>query len=160
MSTHIAVGSPCVSVRSGVGPPRCLLTIEYRNERESALCWLWLFHTTLTLRSRTKVSSAWPSLAAAMQNSLMFTSSVICYKELIEKEESSRRNHKTKHGNMNLGWRPVEPFERTGASARPAVETSSPSCCVLWALSPPPICYYLSGWAACSLRVLRRQRQD
>jgi len=51
------------------------------------------------------------------QNSLTFTDSVICYKELIGKEDASRRSWKEKYGgNFTMGWRPVEPFEKSGAS--------------------------------------------
>ena len=50
-------------------------------------------------------------------NSLAFTDSVICYKELIDKEETAKRTWKQKYGSSELGWRPVEPFERTGASS-------------------------------------------
>lgn len=49
-------------------------------------------------------------------NSLMFTDSVICYKELIDKEETTKRQWRGKYGNSDVGWRPVEPFEKTGAS--------------------------------------------
>ena len=54
-------------------------------------------------------------------NALTFTDSVICYKELIEKEDTSRRTWKEKYGKMTdgLGWRPVEPFEAKGARAQP-----------------------------------------
>jgi len=46
----------------------------------------------------------------------MFTDSVICYKELIDKEETTKRQWRGKYGNSDVGWRPVEPFEKTGAS--------------------------------------------
>ena len=51
-------------------------------------------------------------------NSLMFTDSVICFKELIDKEETAKRQWRGKYGMNKEGWRPVEPFERTGASAQ------------------------------------------
>ena len=53
-------------------------------------------------------------------NGLTFTDSVICYKELIDKEDTARRTWKAKYGKRfeegGLGWRPVEPFEIHGAS--------------------------------------------
>jgi len=49
-------------------------------------------------------------------NSLCFTDSVICYKELIDKEDTARRTWREKYGQKDLGWRPVEPFEAKGAS--------------------------------------------
>ena len=49
-------------------------------------------------------------------NALTYTDSVICYKELIDKEETAKRQWKDKYGKSDLGWRPVEPFEATGAS--------------------------------------------
>ena len=43
-------------------------------------------------------------------NALTFTDSVICYKELIDKEDTARRVWKDKYGKkFDLGWRPVEP---------------------------------------------------
>merc|ERR1711871_493982 len=53
---------------------------------------------------------------AMSNNTLTFTDSVICYKELIDKEVTARRTWKQKYGAADLGWRPVEPFEKTGAS--------------------------------------------
>jgi len=50
---------------------------------------------------------------------LTFTDSVICYKELIEKEDTARRTWKDKYGAKfatSAAWRPVEPFEQLGAS--------------------------------------------
>ena len=55
--------------------------------------------------------------AAMSNNSLAFVDSVICYKEQIDKEETSKRNWKARYGTQDQGWRPVEPFERTGASS-------------------------------------------
>lgn len=52
-----------------------------------------------------------------MQSSLAFTDSVICFKELIDKEDTARRTWKAKYGStLQSGWRPVEPFEKLGAS--------------------------------------------
>ena len=54
-------------------------------------------------------------------NTMTFTSDVICYKELIDKEDNGRRIWKDKWGptfadGKSAPWRPVEPFERAGAS--------------------------------------------
>ena len=53
-------------------------------------------------------------------NTMTFTNDVICYKELIGKEDTGRRVWKDRWGETfrdGAGpWRPVEPFERTGAS--------------------------------------------
>ena len=50
-------------------------------------------------------------------NGLTYTDSVICYKELIDKEDTARRTWKGKYGKeWDSGWRPVEPFEVKGAS--------------------------------------------
>ena len=53
-------------------------------------------------------------------NGLTFTDSVICYKELIDKEDTARRSWKERYGKQfsteGMPWRPVEPFERGGAS--------------------------------------------
>jgi hypothetical protein len=58
-----------------------------------------------------------PSCVGMSNNGLQYTDSVICYKELIDKEDTSRRTWKAKYGNsFDAGWRPVEPFERLGAS--------------------------------------------
>jgi hypothetical protein len=57
-----------------------------------------------------------PPRATAMNAGLQFTDSVICYKELIDKEDTARRLAKQRNGQRALGWRPVEPFEATGAS--------------------------------------------
>mmetsp|Transcript_49420 Transcript_49420/g.122827 ORF Transcript_49420/g.122827 Transcript_49420/m.122827 type:complete len:191 (-) Transcript_49420:260-832(-) len=46
-----------------------------------------------------------------------YTDSVICYKELIEKEDAARRGWAKKYaGNWDAKWRPAEPLEATGAS--------------------------------------------
>merc|ERR1711971_1541359 len=48
-----------------------------------------------------------------------FTDSVICYKELIEKEDMARRTWKERFGAkfaQGGAWRPIEPFESLGAS--------------------------------------------
>jgi len=48
---------------------------------------------------------------------LTYTDSVICYKELIEKEDATRRDWAGKYGkSWNSKWRPIEPFEPNGAS--------------------------------------------
>ena len=48
---------------------------------------------------------------------ITYTDSVICYKELIEKEDAARRDWFTKFGgSWDQKWRPIEPFERGGAS--------------------------------------------
>ena len=55
-------------------------------------------------------------------NALTFTDSVICYKELIDKEDTARREWKNRFGakygagKNATDWRPVEPFEAKGAS--------------------------------------------
>ena len=57
--------------------------------------------------------------APMANNSLMFTDSVICFKELIEKEDMARRTWREKYGarfEKAADWRPVEPFEQRGAS--------------------------------------------
>ena len=69
-------------------------------------------------------------------NALTFTDSVICYKELIEKEDGSRRSWKEKYGGKAAGWRPVEPFERTGASNS---KMELPSGIPVSALRNPPL---------------------
>lgn len=53
-----------------------------------------------------------------MSNAMItYTDSVICYKELIDKEDTARRTWKSKYGReWDAGWRPVEPFESKGAS--------------------------------------------
>ena len=66
---------------------------------------------------RASLSSLLSRLESMSNNSLAFTDSVICYKELIDKEETAKRTWKQKYGSSDLGWRPVEPFERTGASS-------------------------------------------
>lgn len=46
-----------------------------------------------------------------------YTDSVICYKELIEKEDAARRGWAKKYGrSWDAKWRPAEPFEAKGAS--------------------------------------------
>lgn len=54
-----------------------------------------------------------------MSNAMItYTDAVICYKELIEKEDTARRTWKEKYGGgRSQPWRPVEPFEATGASS-------------------------------------------
>ena len=52
---------------------------------------------------------------------MTFTNDVICFKEQIDKEDTGRRHWKERFGPMftdgtSAPWRPVEPFERTGAS--------------------------------------------
>jgi len=50
-------------------------------------------------------------------NTMTFTNDVICYKELTDKEDTARRMYQSRFGNKSqMDWRPVEPFERTGAS--------------------------------------------
>ena len=55
-----------------------------------------------------------------MNAGLTFTDSVICYKELIEKEDTARRTWKERFGKAfedgKGPWRPVEPFEIKGSS--------------------------------------------
>ena len=62
-----------------------------------------------------------PTASTTMSNNNMtFTNDVICYKELIDKEDTGRREWKAKYGEMfkndGGGWRPVEPFEKAAAS--------------------------------------------
>lgn len=53
-----------------------------------------------------------------MSNAMItYTDAVICYKELIEKEDTARRMWKEKYGAAKMPWRPVEPFEPMGASS-------------------------------------------
>ena len=52
-------------------------------------------------------------------NTMTFTNDVICWKELIDKEQTGHRVWKEKWGPVFQDggpWRPVEPFERSGAS--------------------------------------------
>lgn len=53
----------------------------------------------------------------AQDMKITYTDSVICYKELIEKEDAARRLYQTRYGGKKEGrWRPIEPFEATSAS--------------------------------------------
>lgn len=53
-------------------------------------------------------------------NNMTFTNDVICYKELIDKEDTGRRQWHARFGEQfkkgGGGWRPVEPFEKAAAS--------------------------------------------
>ena len=69
-------------------------------------------------------------------NSLTFVDSVICFKEQIDKEETSKRLWKGRYGNSGQGWRPVEPFEKDGASAREG--SIEPPCAIFVPCRPPP----------------------
>ena len=47
---------------------------------------------------------------------LTYTDTVKNYCELIEKEDKGRRMWKERYGNRDMGWRPVEPFEKGSSS--------------------------------------------
>ena len=70
--------------------------------------------------SLSQASRPWVRLSGGMSNNgLTYTDSVICYKELIDKEDTARRLWKDKYGKKfgpQSTWRPVEPFEAMGAS--------------------------------------------
>ena len=73
-------------------------------------------------------------------NALTFTNSVICYKEQIDKEDNSRRVWKERFGKRfaegNMDWRPVEPFEQSGASNAKA---EFPPSIPVSAIANPPL---------------------
>ena len=70
-------------------------------------------------------------------NALTYTDSVICYKELIDKEDTARRTWKQKYGSNPEGrWRPVEPFEAAGSSSS---KTELPPAMPASAIRNPPL---------------------
>ena len=73
-----------------------------------------------------------------MNAGLTFTDSVICYKELIEKEDTARRagKQRLKEKDVKAMWRPVEPFEATGASES---KTELPPSIPVSAIRNPPL---------------------
>ena len=105
---------PFCSRREDVG-----YTVKACSSKTAELASVLLGRSLASCSARPARPPAAPSPQVTMSgNSLMFTDSVICFKELIDKEETAKRQWRGKYGMNKEGWRPVEPFERTGASAQ------------------------------------------